>query len=75
MKICKRERAEMLPGGSVKDLKVPRHLPAAGEFGYTSAKAPDRTSPPSTFFFYPLSSRSTSHIIDDADLTARPLWQ
>lgn len=53
------ERAEigMLPGGSVKDLKVPSYLSAAGEFGYTSAKASDRTSPP--LLFYPPFSRST----------------
>lgn len=59
------ERAEMgmLPGGSVKDLKVPRQLPAAGEFGYTSAKASDRASPP--LRFHP---PSTSHITDDADV-------
>lgn len=50
------ERAEM-PGGSIKDLKVPRYLSAAGEFGYTSAKAPDRTSPPLLSyppFFFPI---------------------
>lgn len=60
----------MLPGGSIK---VPSYLSAAGEFGYTSAKASDRTSPPP--LFYPPFSRSTSHITDDADLTARHLWQ
>lgn len=63
----------MLPGGNIKDLKVPSYLSAAGEFGYTSAKASDRTSPP--LLFYPPFSRSASPIIDDAGLTARHLWQ
>lgn len=75
MKMHMKEREEMgmLPVGSIKDLNVPRYLSAAGERGYTSAKASEITSPP--LLIYPPFPRSTSHAIDDADLTARHLWQ
>lgn len=63
----------MLPGGIVKDFKVPGYSSAAGVFGYTSAKASDRTLPPLLFFFF--FPRSTSHNINDADLTVKHLWQ
>lgn len=62
--------AGMMPGGSLKDLKLPSSSSDAGNFD-SHLQNQNRTHPTRTFlsFLSPI-----SHTINDADLTVRNLW-